>query len=116
VSDHKERACSNCGSLLHHEDNCDHHPVSIGNAAFHKSAKEGKGSVVAWIAPKAFGFDWCLKGRGFGQISILLKDPKIDEIGGCPQGSLRVESECMSREFVKKIICQAIDEAEFPDE
>jgi hypothetical protein len=49
--------------------------------------------------------DWAIKNVGFGLISLKSKN-----------GQFIVDSEYMSREFVKKMICRAIDKAIFKDE
>jgi len=49
--------------------------------------------------------DWSIHHLGFGLISFKSKD-----------GVLIIDSEYMSREFVKKIICYAIDKAIFKSE
>lgn len=46
-------------------------------------------------------FQWGVEGCGFGEITFYYKD-----------GKLQLESECMGKEFVKKILNAFIDEAE----
>ena len=69
--------------------------------------------VTVAVAPTGMAFSWCIKGRGFGEIFIgLAKDAEIDKETGCLQGKLHIDSESETKEFVKQIICQAIDEGE----
>jgi hypothetical protein len=49
--------------------------------------------------------DWAIKNIAFGLISLKSKD-----------GQFIIDSEYMSREFVKKMICRAIDKAIFKDD
>lgn len=48
-----------------------------------------------------FSMDWSWKGVGHGQFYFRLKDGKIE-----------VDNECMSKEFIKKVLCQMVDQAE----
>jgi hypothetical protein len=49
--------------------------------------------------------DWAIRKVGFGLISLKSKD-----------GQFIVDSEYMTREFVKKMLCRAIDKAIFKDD
>ena len=49
--------------------------------------------------------DWAIRNVGFGLISMKSKD-----------GQFIIDSEYMGREFVKKMICRAIDRAIFKDD
>lgn len=69
--------------------------------------------VRIFVTPRGIGFEWCYKGKGFGQIFISLADGKIEDPDMYPIGRLHIDSECETKEFVKKVICQAIDESDF---
>ena len=62
------------------------------------------------VTPKGMHFAWCYKGKGFGSIFISIIDGKVYEEGCYPAGRLMIDSECETKEFVKKVVCQAIDE------
>ena len=47
-------------------------------------------------------FRWTAKGIGFGEFTIYHGD----------DGELRIDNEAMSREFIKRMFCQMIDECE----
>ncbi len=47
---------------------------------------------------------WGKPGVGFGEFYIYKKDDKI-----------RIENECMSKDFIKEILCHLVDEAELDD-
>lgn len=69
--------------------------------------------VKVFVSPRGIGFLWSYKGKGFGEIFISLADWKVEDPNELPMGRLRVDSECETKEFVKKVICQAIDESDF---
>lgn len=50
-------------------------------------------------------FAWSAKGIGFGSFVFYEKD-----------GELRCENECMGKEFIKKLLCNMVDEATMNDE
>lgn len=60
-------------------------------------ANKGDGQLVLY---------WSKKGVGFGQYFIYTDD----------DGFIHIDSECMNRESVKKIVCMMIDQAIFDDE
>jgi len=49
-------------------------------------------------------FTWTAKGTGFGELYFYHKD-----------GKLKCDSETMGKEFVKRMLCQMVDDAEFDD-
>lgn len=49
-------------------------------------------------------FNWSAKGIGFGQFYFYVKD-----------GELRCENECMNKGFIKKMLCQMVDESTLND-
>lgn len=69
--------------------------------------------VKIFVSPNGIGFLWSHKKIGFGEIFLSLVDGKIEREGELPIGNLRIDAECMSKEFVKRVLCQAIDESEF---
>ena len=58
---------------------------------------------------------WSKRGMGFGEITITIDpDAKRDEIvGALPVGKAVIDSECMSKEFVKEMLCKLVDESDF---
>jgi len=52
-----------------------------------------------------FGLNWSSKGIGFGQFYFYNKDGKIF-----------CSNEFMSKDFIKKVLCQMIDECELEDQ
>lgn len=69
--------------------------------------------IQIFVSPKGIGFLWCYKNKGFGEIFVSLANGRIKNRDEYPIGRLHIESECESKEFVKKVICQAIDESDF---
>lgn len=69
--------------------------------------------IRVFVTPKGIGFEYCFKGIGFGEVFLSLSDGKIVDESGVPTGRLHINSECMSKEFVKGLICKAVDESEF---
>lgn len=81
----------------------------IANEAFHK----GAGSVSAKLYRRhnaevfpegeqgVLIIQWSRAGKGFGELTITARD-----------GKLVLDTECMSRETVKDIVLQAINEAD----
>ena len=49
-------------------------------------------------------FEWSAKGKGFGRFYFFFKD-----------NELICDSEYMSKEFVKKMLCNMVDQATFRD-
>lgn len=49
-------------------------------------------------------FNWSAKGVGFGQFYFYIKNDKV-----------HCENECMSKEFVKKMLCQMVDDCVLDD-
>lgn len=49
-------------------------------------------------------FAWSATGVGFGSIQFYVKD-----------GVLRCENECMGKEFIKRMLCNMVDDAEMND-
>lgn len=45
------------------------------------------------------GYNWSVKGLGFGQFYFYIKDDKI-----------MCSNELMGKEFIKKMLCQLVDE------
>jgi hypothetical protein len=54
---------------------------------------------------KRFGFDWSAKGIGFGQF-YFYQDK---------YGVIHCDNECMSKEFIKRILCSMVDQCELAD-
>jgi len=54
--------------------------------------------------PESFGisFGWTAKGVGFGEFYFYRNK----------EGGLVCDNECMSKEFIKKMLCQMIDDCE----
>lgn len=50
-------------------------------------------------------FEWSAKGCGFGQLYFYQAE----------DGKLHCDSETMGKEFVKRMLCQMVDDAEFRD-
>jgi len=50
------------------------------------------------------GFSWSKKGIGFGEF-VFITDPDTGEI--------RCDSEAMSKDFVKEMLCKLVDKSEF---
>jgi hypothetical protein len=69
--------------------------------------------IRVYVTPVGIGFDWSYKGRGFGGIFLSLVDGKQENPENYPVGRLHIESERETKDFVKKVICQAIDESDF---
>ena len=98
--------------------------VIVGNDA--ARADKGSGSVLAWVKSEpeqCFGVEYSIPGTGFGGFVFKIDpvdvepDPNDPEPSLIVSGRLRmVDSECMSREFVKKVLCQMVDEAEWDTE
>lgn len=53
---------------------------------------------------KSFGLNWSAKGCGFGQFYFYEKDGKIF-----------CQNEYMGKEFIKRIMCQLVDQCELED-
>lgn len=56
--------------------------------------REGKSQV--------FGIQWSSSKIGFGTVTIEVKD-----------GRVHIDSEAMSKEFVKDLLCKMVDKSEF---
>ena len=54
----------------------------------------------------SFQLSWSAKGVGFGQFYFYFND--MDE-------KIHISNECMSKEFIKTILCKMIDEAILDD-
>lgn len=50
-------------------------------------------------------FEWGIEKFGFGTTTFYYKD-----------GILKCDNECMSKEFIKAILCDFVDKAEFIDQ
>ena len=53
---------------------------------------------------EAFSINWHSDDLGFGQVTF---DYDINE------NKLHIDSECMSKEFVKELLCRMVDNSEF---
>jgi len=51
---------------------------------------------------QVFGINWSSNKIGFGTVTLEIKEGKVF-----------IDSECMSKEFVKKVLCQMVDNSEF---
>lgn len=69
--------------------------------------------VKIFVSPRGIGFCYSYKGIGFGEVFISLADGATARENEYPLGRLNVDSECSSKEFVKRVIFQAIDESDF---
>jgi hypothetical protein len=89
--------------------------IAIGNGA--ALSDNGEGSVKAWVNGKYFGVEYSIPGIGFGGFSFGIVDavPRPDDPEGniAPSGRISVDSEAMSRDFVKAVMCKLIDEADW---
>lgn len=66
--------------------------------------------VRVFVTRDGIGFNWSYKGIGFGEIFIGMVDGVSEDPNMLPTGRLALHTEAESKEFVKKVICQAIDE------
>lgn len=89
--------------------------IELGNTAARED--KGKGCVRAWVNKGYFGVEYSLHGFGFGGFSFNIVDvkpePNDPDVNICPTGRIYVNSERMSREFVKKVLCRLVDEADW---
>jgi hypothetical protein len=89
--------------------------VEIGNAAFHEGMD--KDNFCTWVGEHKFGVEYSIPGFGFGSFCFGLKDLKpnpVDPENIYATGKLvMLDSECMSRDFVKAVLCKMVDECEW---
>ena len=93
--------------------------VEFGNAAY-KSDK-GKGSILCGVLEKGakgipiFWVSYSIPGFGFGEFVFGITDLRPEQRGSKVRcGKLKMlDSECTGREFVKKVLCRMVDEAEW---
>lgn len=96
--------------------------VEICNPAFHDAQAQQKDSMLAWVVMggksgrrDVIGVDYSISGLGFGGFVFELVPhgkPPMKEMAQ-PCKLKMVDSECMSREFVKNVLCRMVDEAEW---
>lgn len=86
--------------------------VEIGNAA--ALSDKGDGSVRCWMGGNAFGVEYSIPDFGFGSFAFRVTEGKVTVKGCFPSGRLHcVDSEMMSRKFVKDVLCRLVDEAKW---
>ena len=65
-------------------------------------SKDNEIIIVETYDRESVVFRWNVEKVGFGEISFYYKD-----------GKLECNNECMSKEFIKEILCDFVDRAEF---
>ena len=79
--------------------------VEIENSAFKLAQDNGLDTaIVPWPGTLEYGvigFDWYIKGTGFGQLILRVVD-----------GKLKIDTECMGSQFAKYLLKDIVDMAE----
>jgi hypothetical protein len=65
---------------------------------------DGKVAYVKTYENEPVLIQWGVDGCGWGEITFYYED-----------GKLKVDNECMSKDFLKKILCALVDKAELKD-